>query len=347
MQLLDEAPSLADRVARGKRMTKTRKIINGVPLFLAHGGSSAALKSELIALALTDEVDELVGNLKHQGDPIGLIDRRGDAYADFVHCAVSTPSAGLAEIETDPESGLAFWGANSDTTSKIWGLFQSGTRFHWAWPCTQCGEFFIPRFSCLEIPKIAGEEAVIVCPRCGGTARDSEKKHMNERGVFVAPGQSVDADGAVRGDVPESETASFWVSGLCSPFRTFSQRAAEYVTAENSGDMYRVQTVVNASFGELWTPTGGDALPWEEVARLRGTYASGTVPDGVVYLTCGVDTQGNRLVYVVRGWGARQEMLANRGWRALGRNGIRNCLDRSCRVAGTQFRRSAYPQMLC
>ena len=43
------------------------------------------------------------------------------------------------------------------------------------------------------------------------------------------------------------ETASFWVSGLCSPFRTFSQRAAEYTDAQNSGDMYRVQTVVNAS----------------------------------------------------------------------------------------------------
>ena len=129
MQLLDEAPTLADRVARGKRMTKTRKIINGVPLFLAHGGSSAALKSESIALALTDEVDELVGNLKHQGDPIGLIDRRGDAYADFVHCAVSTPSAGLAEIVTDPVSGLAFWSANSDTDSKIWDLFQREPAF--------------------------------------------------------------------------------------------------------------------------------------------------------------------------------------------------------------------------
>ena len=46
MQLLDEAPSLAGKVARGKRMTKTRKVIAGVPLFLAHGGSSAALKSE-------------------------------------------------------------------------------------------------------------------------------------------------------------------------------------------------------------------------------------------------------------------------------------------------------------
>jgi phage terminase large subunit GpA-like protein len=81
--------------------------------------------------------------------------------------------------------------------------------------------------------------------------------------------------------------------------------------------MYRVQTVVNASFGELWAPTSGDALPWEEVAKLRGTYSSGTVPEGVVFLTCGVDTQGNRLVYVIRGWGARQEswlIEANELW---------------------------------
>src|SRR6476661_4046606 len=130
---------------------------------------------------------------------------------------------------------------------------------------------------------------------------------MNAKGVFVAPGQSVDTDGTLRGDVPDTETASFWVSGLCSPFRTFSQRAAEYTDAQNSGDMYRVQTVVNASFGELWAPTAAGALPFEEVMKLRGSYASGIVPDGVVYLTCGVDTQGNRLVYVVRGWGARQE----------------------------------------
>ena len=307
MQLLDEAPTLAGKVARGKRMTKTRKVIAGVPLFLAHGGSSAALKSESIGLALIDEVDELAASLQGHGDPVGLVDQRGSAYADFVNACVSTPSAGLAEIITDPDTGLAFWGRNSETESKIWDLFQQGTRFHWAWPCRQCSEYFIPRFSCLEIPKTAAEEAVIVCPRCGGTMREEDKKYMNAKGVFVAPGQSIGTDGTISGDVPESEAASFWVSGLCSPFRTFSQRAAEYTDALNSGDQFRVQTVVNASFGELWSPTAADALPFEEVMKLRGTYASGTVPVGAVYLTCGVDTQGNRLVYVIRAWGARQE----------------------------------------
>lgn len=39
MALLDSAPSLAGKVARGKRMTKTRKMIAGVSFRLAHAGS--------------------------------------------------------------------------------------------------------------------------------------------------------------------------------------------------------------------------------------------------------------------------------------------------------------------
>jgi hypothetical protein len=41
-----EAPPLMAKVARGKRMTKTRKVVAGVPFRLAHAGSSAPLKSD-------------------------------------------------------------------------------------------------------------------------------------------------------------------------------------------------------------------------------------------------------------------------------------------------------------
>jgi hypothetical protein len=67
MALLDEAPTLKDKVARGKRMTKTRKVISGSPLRLAHAGSSTALKSDPAALALMDEVDEMLANVKKAG----------------------------------------------------------------------------------------------------------------------------------------------------------------------------------------------------------------------------------------------------------------------------------------
>src|SRR5215467_9475677 len=70
MNLLDEAPTLMEKVARGKRMTKTRKVVAGVPFRLAHAGSSAALKSDPAALALVDEYDEMLANVRQQGDPL-------------------------------------------------------------------------------------------------------------------------------------------------------------------------------------------------------------------------------------------------------------------------------------
>src|SRR6202049_3703110 len=46
MELLDQAPSLASKLGRGKKNKKTRKLISGIPLRLAHAGSSTALKSD-------------------------------------------------------------------------------------------------------------------------------------------------------------------------------------------------------------------------------------------------------------------------------------------------------------
>ena len=71
MALLDGAATLVDKVARGKRMTKTRKMVAGVPFRLAHAGSTTALKSDPAALALVDEYDEMRSNVNDQGGPLG------------------------------------------------------------------------------------------------------------------------------------------------------------------------------------------------------------------------------------------------------------------------------------
>ena len=128
---------------------------------------------------------------------------------------------------------------------------------------------------------------------------------MNARGVFVAPGQSVDKDGVITGAAPESPTISFWVSGLASPFVTFGARAEAYVLAEDTGDPGMIQAAVNSGFGELYAPGGGAVPEWQEVAALRMPYERNTLPVGVVFLVASVDVQKNRLIYVIRGWGAR------------------------------------------
>lgn len=316
MTLFDEAPALKAKVARGKRMKKTRKTVAGVSVRLAHGGSSSALKSDPAALALVDEYDEMLSNIKGQGDPLGLVEARGFTYADFVTVVTSTPSRGLVETEVDPVSGLEFWSEADpdDIESGIWKLFQEGTRYHWAWPCPHCGEYFIPRFKNLRWPKgsspaQARRAAYLQCPQgCADPILYSHLRDMNARGVYVAPGQAVGPDGIVHGPVPDSSTCSFWVSGLASPFVTWGERAEDYLLAVASGEGDKVQTAINAGFGECYTMGGGGDLPeWEEVRRLALPYEIGDLPEGVIFLTAGVDVQKNRLVYVIRGWGVRQE----------------------------------------
>jgi phage terminase large subunit GpA-like protein len=317
MALLDEAPTLERKVARGKRMTKARKVIAGVPLRLAHAGSSTALKSDPASLAITDEADELMANVRGQGDPFGLIDARGDTYADFVHAIVSTPSTGPKEVERCPVSGLDFWRVMpaDDIGSKVWRLWQSGTRYHWTWRCPECGEWFVPRFDCLGFegkgdetrttPARARETAHIVCPRNGCILDEGHKAEMNAAGVYVAPGQWIEADGTVSGDPPESDTESFWVSGLCSPFRSIGDRAAAYVEAVQSGDTSNVQTVVNAGFGECYADVPLNAPRIEAVKAKVVPYRMGEIPREVMRLVAGIDVQKRSIFYTVRGFGAR------------------------------------------
>ena len=316
MALLDEAETLSHKVVRGRRMKKTLKHVAGVRLRLAHAGSSTALKSDPAALALIDEYDEMMANVKGQGDVLGLVEARGETYADFVTAITSTPAKGLVEIEPDEASGLEFWArsAHEDLESPIWKLWQEGTRHHWAWPCRHCHAFFIPRFKQLRwpdraTPAQAKQAATLECPRCGSQHTEADKAWMNARGTMVAPGQRVELkDDAphVTGASAESSTLSMWTSGLCSPFVTWGQRAETYLTALQSGDHGRIQTAMNAGFGECYAMTAsGDVPEWQEIMERRLPYRPGDVPAGGLRLVMGVDVQKFSLVYVIRAFGAR------------------------------------------
>lgn len=316
MGLLDDAETLKSKVVRGRRMKQTLKRVAGVRVRLAHAGSSSALKSDPAALALVDEYDEMMGSVRGQGDVLGLVEARGETYADFTTGITSTPSQGLVNTVIDEETGLEFWEETDadDVESPIWRLWQEGTRHHWAWPCRHCEEYFIPRFKQLCWPKgstptQARRDAWVECPRCGGIHGEQDKAWLNERGVMVAPGQSVelvDDRPVVRGDPPDATTLSFWTSGLCSPFVSFGQRAETYLTALASGDHDRIQTAMNASFGECYSMVGsGDIPEWQEVMERRLPIPTKTIPEGAVRLVAGVDVQRFSIYYVVRAFGGR------------------------------------------
>lgn len=318
-ELLEQSKSLAAKVSRARREKMTLWRVAGVRVRLAHGGSSTALKSDPAAIGLVDEYDEMLANVRGQGNVLGLLEARGFTYADFSTAVTSTCSKGVVDVARDDASGLEFWAkaAPEDLESPIWALWQEGTMHHWAWPCPHCERFFIPRarnlvyraeWSAARVKR----ETMMQCPHCEklifdefeGPEKGKTKARMNARGRYVAPGQWI-VDGEVVGEPADTDTLSFWVSGLCSPFVSFGERAASLVEAEKMGDLGKVQTAKNAGYGELYAPGGGDVPEWQQILKLCGTYPAGELPEGAMVLTCAVDVQKNRLVYVIRAWGER------------------------------------------
>ena len=312
--LFTQAEGLGAKVTGGldgRCQKKTLKRVAGVTLRLGTARSPTSLKSSPAGLVLVDEYDDMLKNLRDQGDVWGLIEARGETYADFSAGLTSTPSQGLVEPELDAESGLYFWAVadEEDVSSPIWRAWQRGTRHHWCWPCPRCGEYFVPRRDRLRYPPDstpaqAGRDSWLECPRCEYRIVEEQKRELNARGDFVAPGERIDRSGRKSGAPADVNILSLWVSGLCSPFKSFGARAERYLEAVATNEAPKVQTAINAAFGEVAIQAGGDAPDHEAIALKRIGHAAGTIPPGVVVLLATVDVQKNSLPFVIRGFGA-------------------------------------------
>ena len=309
-------------------MTKTRKVVARRPvpsraLWIVNG-----VEIDPAVLALVDEYDEMRDNVNNQGGPLGLVERRGDTYADFVCVVTSSPKKGRVATSHDKTSGLwhllADVAVTEDIESPIWQLWQQGTRHHWSWPCPHCNEYFVPRFDLMRYsmkasPLEAGREAFLECPSCHGVVEDHHKTEMNARGRYVAPGQSIDKAGVVHGAPHESKSISYWCSWR---WRRRSCRSVERISragrsAAIGHDDAMVQQAVNAGFGELYSPGGGEVPEWMEIKEKSrvSPYQRGTVPEDVMYLTMTCDVQRSSIPWVIRGWGARAtSWLINYGY---------------------------------
>jgi phage terminase large subunit GpA-like protein len=309
--MLRSSASLWSKTDRSRSAKKLVKRVAGVTLSLAWAGSPTELASRPAHTVLIDELDRMEP-IPGEGDVVTLAEARMATYPDGRLLVTSTPLEGNVGVEKDEKTGIEHFKVADvkDLLSPIWKLWQEGTRFEWAVPCPECKQYFVPRFSLLWWPDKCGAqraktEARLICQRCGVHIEDSDKTEMNAMGQFLAPGQDV-VDGVVVGEIPETDTASFWASGLMSPWRTFGSCAARHIRATGSGDQETIRGVINTVFGELYA-FKGEATPPEAIRACVGHYVSGDVPDGVKAITCAVDVQKRKLVYAVRGWGFSME----------------------------------------
>lgn len=151
-----------------RRSSIYTKWIGGTKFRFAWAGSPTELAADSAGLILVDEVDRIVNT--GEGDTTEIIEARGDAYVDSKVGYTATPLRGRVTKRKHPVTGLEHWqvGKRGAVTSKVWRLWQSGTRHEWAIPCPNCLDYFIPHMDLLWWP---GREAKRSARRTSQSAR--------------------------------------------------------------------------------------------------------------------------------------------------------------------------------
>ena len=283
--MLRDCPTLAailpEPKTRDSNNTILAKRFPGGSLTVIGANSARGFRRVSRKVVLFDETDGYPPSAGSEGDQIQLGIRRTEYYWDRKIGDGSTPTdAGRSRIEA---------------------AFHAGDQRRYYVPCPHCAVMQVLVFPKFKWPKNKPELAVYICHACGAEIDHQHKRDMVHAGEW-RPGphpQFPDAPAPV----PFHGHTSFhiWSAYSFSPNATWGQLCTEFVEASRKGPEH-LKTFVNTALGEPWQDRG-EAPEWERVYQRRETYAIGSCPAGVLFLTAGVDVQKDRLVYEVVGWG--------------------------------------------
>ena len=279
--MIEATPELADQIVTpGPRKAGNSAFFKSYPggaIAFVGANSGVGLRSTPARFVVLDEVDAFPHDAGGEGDPVQLaIARTATFRGRRKILMLSTPTLkGFSRIEAAYEE--------SDQRR----LFV---------PCPQCGEFQSLSWSGVVWPEGEPERAHYVCCECGGVIEEKSKPRLLETADWRA---TANGDG---------RTAGFHITGLASPFTTWAEIATDFLAAKASAE--RLQVWTNTALGDSFedretAPLAADTLqgkaespdvPWSEL-----------LPDGALVLTCGVDTQDDRLELEIVAWGLGEE----------------------------------------
>lgn len=272
---------VAEVKSRDSSNTIDMKTFPGGSIAFAGATSPRQLASKPIRYLFLDEVDGFPESSGTEGDPVKLAEKRTATFPDAMILICSTPTM--------------------KNKSKIYAEYKSGTQEEWCSKCPKCGKYvFIRfddiRFKCEEYSD--GEDthqrvtnAVWCCPECRHESSELEVKRSPAKYIARNP-KAID-----RG------IRSFKINALASPWGTWESVCQKYVDAGNDQDKLKV--FWNTEMAEVYEMKEHTEEP-DKLYDRREHYDA-EVPDGPVVLTCGIDTQGDRLEYEVVGWNQEGE----------------------------------------
>lgn len=306
--MIRDSPSLKRKVADAKQRdsanTMLQKSYPGGIITLCGSTEAHSLCSKPIRYVLGDERDRWAASAGNEGDPWDLAMARQTTFYNAKAIEVSTPTIKNA--------------------SAIEAAYSKGTMERWVTKCPHCDEYHEMawkniRFDYTEHAVSNGKRTyevtsiLYVCPGCGGISDERTMKKQHSK--WQASNPKALANGC----------RSFWLNAFCSQWASWESIIVKFLDAHENTK--KLQVVFNTCFGELWEDRG-DIQGEDELLARREEYPA-ELPGGVLVLTCGIDTQDDRLEYEIVGhghwgetWGIKAGIIMGRPdsdevWQAL------------------------------
>lgn len=279
--MIRDCPTLRKKVSdpksRDSGNTILQKTYPGGILTMCGSTEAHALASKPIRYVLGDERDRWALSAGNEGDPWDLAMARQTTFYNAKSGEVSTPTVKNA--------------------SAIEAAYATGTMERWKSSCPHCGEYHEIQWADIRFEHdeiiVAGKKTYKVrsvcyaCPGCGCISTEAEMKRAPARWEADNPAAY------------EQGTRSFWLNAFVSQWASWESIILKYLNA--IGSTRKMQVVYNTCFGELWEDRGD--LEDEDSLMARREEYPAELPEGVLVLTAGVDTQDDRMEYEIVGHG--------------------------------------------
>jgi len=284
-ELAQHLPQRGAGSAGGTKVT-TVMLHNAAPIFfLGKGGKNkSAASSRTARVVLMDEFGKI------QPEMATKYDRRADSF----DTRAIRIKAGTVE---------------STQGDLLLAAYRKGTQHVLHYPCHLCGEYTRMRWESVTYDRTSDRKARvsarIACERCEGIWTDAERKQNLLRGVDLPDTQTIDRNGVIHGDEPESETYSLRWGALDSPLKSLGTLAVQHrgaVWEDEDGNSHPLREFYHDQlaepFPEVDTAENVESMALAQRSTLS-TYGMGEVDDRAVFLIAIIDQQLRRYFWEI------------------------------------------------
>lgn len=278
--MVNASPALSLKIRpareRDSGNTKLMKTFSGGFTKFPGANSAASLASKAIRVLIEDETDRYPSDADGEGQPHKIAEKRQSTFGlKKKTMRISTPG--------------------NEHTSVIEPEYLKGDQRKYHVPCPHCGSYQELKFEQLAFDENDLSKGVFyqcIESECKAQIEERYKTKMLASGKWVP-------------SCPEKQSVfrrSYHINSLYSPigWLSWSEIVREYLDSKDDPAKFKV--FVNTILGETWKETG-EVPEWENVYHRSGEVEPNKISNDIYFITCGVDTQGDRLEAHFIGWG--------------------------------------------